>query len=397
MIKECCICKSKDVEKVLDIPFRDILGKPSGQTWNPSIAICKQCGFIFQQNPFTEDELENRYKNLSKFEFDSKDYIPTGDDDYSKRCLRQKHFLQESIGDFNSILEVGAASGYNLSLYRKEKIVYGVEPSNNNCKLAKRLYDVDMFNGMFADFIKSDKVADNGYDLIFTSMVLEHIVNPYEFISQCANICNKYFFVEVPAMDYKFVDEPFGMICEEHVNLFTFEGLNSLMNAAGFDLLNAEICFEPSTRLPAGYPSYQTVWIKTDKRTILKKYTQNSLLVFNAYIEANTIELHKVEDKINQIPDTEKLALWGAGHHLSMLLANTCLANKNIVRVFDSDLRKRGQKIMNCPIGPFNEDDVEAGQIDSILITTYVAQKAIMKFLSNERLQVKVYTLYDNI
>lgn len=395
MIKECCICHSKNVKTVLNLPFRDILGKPEGQLWNPGIAICEHCGFIYQQNPFTEEELENRYKNLSKFEYDSKDYIPTGEDDYSKRCLRQKHFIEENCNDFKSILEIGAASGYNLGLYRKEKTVYGVEPSDNNCKLAKKLYDVDMYCGMFADFFKSDKVATNGYDMIFTSMVLEHIVNPYSFISDCAKICNKYFFVEVPAMDYKFIDEPFGMICEEHVNLFTFEGLTSLMNAAGFDILNAEMCFEPSTRLPAGYPSYQTLWKKTDMMSIPKKYTQNSSSVISNYIQANKMELQRIDKMISEIPREEKLAVWGAGHHLSMLLGNTCLQDKNIVRVYDSDFRKKGMIVMGKSIQPYSKEDIDCGTIDSILLTTYVAQEAIFKFLSKENLNIKLYSLYD--
>lgn len=395
MIDKCCICNSTDVKTVLDLPFRDILGKPAGQLWNPSIAICPHCGFIYQQNPFTAEELENRYKNLSKFEFDSKDYIPTGEDDYSKRCLRQKHFIEESCNDFDSILEIGAASGYNLGLYKKETSVYGVEPSENNCKLAKKLYDVDMYCGMFADFIKSDKVSSDGYDMIFTSMVLEHIVNPFEFISELGNICNKYFFIEVPALDFKFVDEPFGMICEEHVNIFTFEGLTSLMNASGFELLNAEICFEPSTRLPAGYPSYQTIWVKGCSNRPLKRSTFSSTSILSNYIEVNKAELERIDGIISKIPDDEKLAVWGAGHHLSMLLANTSLQNKHIVRVYDSDLRKKGQIVMGEPIQPYTKEDFDNGLVDSILITTYVAQKAIINFLSKESLKVKLYLMYD--
>ena len=191
--------------------------------------------------------------------------------------------------------------------------MYGVEPSENNCKLAKKLYDVDMYCGMFADFIKSDKVANDGYDMIFTSMVLEHIVNPFVFISELGKICNKYFFIEVPALDFKFVDEPFGMICEEHVNIFTFEGLTSLMTACGFELLNAEICFEPSTRLPAGYPPYQTLWVKGGGNRPLKRSSFSSSSILGNYIEVNKVELERIDNIISSIPDDEKLAVWGGG------------------------------------------------------------------------------------
>lgn len=39
------------------------------------ISLCVNCGFIFTQNPFEEEKLNNRYKNFSKFEFDNQSYI----------------------------------------------------------------------------------------------------------------------------------------------------------------------------------------------------------------------------------------------------------------------------------------------------------------------------------
>ena len=394
MISKCCICNNKEIKTVLNIPFKDILGKPSSDTWNPSVAICDKCGFIFQQNPFTEKELDTRYKNNSKFEFDSSDYIPSGDDDYSKRCLRQKNFIEENCEEFDSILEIGAASGYNLSLWKENKTVLGIEPSANNCKLAKKFYKVDMYNGMFSEYI-NNKVSKKKFDMIYASMVLEHIVNPFAFVKQCSEICNKYFFIEVPTLDYKFIDEPYGMICEEHVNIFTLEGLSSLMNSIGYSLVNAEICYEMGTRLPAGYPSLQTIWEKNLNLDIKKKiYTNDSLQILSTYIRVNKKELQNINKKISSIPNTQKIAVWGAGHHLSMLLANTCLQEKNIVRVYDSDQRKEGMLMGGTSIRPYNKRDIDNGEVESILITTYVAQKQIMNFLKKEKLDIPVYTLY---
>ena len=91
----------------------------------------------------------------------------------------------------------------------------------------------------------------------------------------------------------------------------------------------------------------------------------------------------------------KNLQFGGAGHHLSMLLDNTSLQNKHIVRVYDSDLRKKGQIVMGEPIQPYSKEDIDNGMVDSILITTYVAQKAIMTFLSKENLNVRLYILYD--
>ena len=95
MITKCCICGEKVATKKI-LPFRDLIG--SGvELYNMHIARCENCGFIFQQNPLTAEQLENRYKNESKYEYDLNDNVFHESDDYLQRCHRQKHFIEENI------------------------------------------------------------------------------------------------------------------------------------------------------------------------------------------------------------------------------------------------------------------------------------------------------------
>lgn len=389
MIEKCFICGGK-VETKKILPFRDLIG--SGvELYEMHIGRCDNCGFILQQNPLTAEQLENRYKNESKYEFDSADNIFSESDDYVGRCRRQKHFIEEKIenwGGVESILEVGAASGYNLSLYAGKRRL-GIEPSALNCKLAKKNYGVDMFNGLWSEFL--EKNSSETFDLIFTSHVLEHIVDPMKFIRECASVCNRYMFVEVPCFDIKFVEEPYGMFSDEHVNFFTIQSLWHLMNNAGFAPIEFEMIFGFGQFLPAGWPAVSTLWEKSSA----KQSIYNSGACLERYLAENEILLQAVDEKIKQIPSDEKLALWGIAHHAAMLLANTSLAEKNIVRVYDSDKRKTGLKILGIPIAPFNEDDIISGEVDAILITTYTAQKSISRAIDKMNLPCKVYKLYD--
>ena len=95
LIETCCICGNKaETKKVL--PYRDLMG--SGvDVYEMHIAHCDNCGFVFIQNPFTPEQLENRYKNDSKCEFDAIEHIANGNDDYIGRCNRQKHFIEENL------------------------------------------------------------------------------------------------------------------------------------------------------------------------------------------------------------------------------------------------------------------------------------------------------------
>lgn len=97
-----------------------------------------------------------------------------------------------------------------------------------------------MFCGTFDEFCKAEN-EKKVFDLIFLSHVLEHIVNPYEFIKECEKINSKYIFIEVPTFDYKFIDEPYAMFNDQHVNIFTLESLQNIMNRCGYSLLEAEM------------------------------------------------------------------------------------------------------------------------------------------------------------
>lgn len=392
MICDCCICNSK-VTTFFKLKFQDL---PGGGNYTQSIGLCLNCGYIFTQNPFSQEQLDERYKNMSKFEYDSDDYIL--DNKFREQSIRQFHFLEENINfdKVNSLLEIGAASGYNLSLYvNKCDRILGIEPSQKNCYLGKKNYSVDMYCGMFENFYLNNKEK---FDLIFLSMILEHIVDPAEFINKLKLICNKYVFIEVPILDIRHMDEPMGIFCEEHVSLFTLDSLNELMSRAGFKLINIESNYGFNNYLPAGYPSVATIWEKTDRINDFPLFRFNifsSEELLNKYISWSFCALDEIKKIIDSIPDSLKIAVWGIGHHAAMLLANTSLSKKNIVKVYDSDVRKHHLSFAGVSISTFNENDIINGDVEAILLTTYTAQKAIKNYLVNLNTNVKLYTLYN--
>lgn len=390
---DCCpICGARPYH-VFYLPFRDLLG--SGlETYEQMVAICHTCGFIFTQNPFTEEQLRNRYASFSKFEYDAENHLGGLKEWYIRQCKRQKNFIDETLGEngYSSIFEVGCASGYNLGLYCSKKLS-GVEPSKLNCKLAKRNYQLELFCGMWEDFYLQEKIEH--FDLLFLSMVLEHVVDPRTFLEQCVSkLSSQYVFIEVPTLDYKFMDEPFGMMCEEHVNIFTLESLVYLMRSLQYELMNCEMIFAQHLFLPAGYPSLMTVWNKTKAKNLYRPMLSSEEIFVNYVMKSRRI-LQEIDEKIRRIPKDEKLGLWGVGHHISMLYANTSLKEKNIVRVYDSDERKQGILIFGCKIKRFDMEDIVTKNIEAVLITTYTAQKAIINSLKFVQEKITIYTLYD--
>lgn len=393
IIEKCSIC-GNDVKTKFELEFEDLMGAEE-KIYRQKTGICPECGFVFTQNPFTDEQLRSRYKDFSKFEYDDDEYFL--DYSYKEQCLRQKNFLYENIDpcQIGSVCEVGAASGYNLSLYKENnRNITGIEPSEKNCRLAKKNYGINMFNGMFSDYIGSDK--KECFDLIFLSMVLEHIVDPAAFISQCAGICSKYMLIEVPTLDIRHCEEPMGIFCEEHVNLFTLDSLALMMRKSGFKLLNAEFIIGHNRYLPAGYPAVCTIWEKTDSPDVPFGFNILSAEeLLDNYIKHSLKSLDIIRQKIDSIPSDMKLAVWGIGHHASMLLANTSLRSKNIVKVYDSDKRKHSLFFAGTRITGFDTADIENKTTEGILLTTYTAQKAIVKYIKSLNIKCPVFTLYD--
>ena len=359
------------VKDVFQLPFEDVIGMANDYIQH--IGLCERCGFLFTMNPFSVELLENRYKNESKFEFDSENHVQEENKEYMQRCKRVKHFIEDSIGPVGSIIEVGAASGYNLSLYLNSKR-YGIEPSELNCQLAKRNYNIEMFCGSFREFEQSK--PKEKYDLVFLSMILEHIVDPYSFLHSLKKYNNKYLFIEVPTMDVKNIDEPYGMMCEEHVNLFTFEALNNMLARLGYGLVDAKVEYGFNKGYPAGWPCMDTIWELGRKPVRFNPMIKTDVII-REYLEKSKSALEEVGRTIDAIPSGLPIAVWGTGHHVSMLLRNTNLGKKNIIKFYDSDNRKQKYTMHGRPIEGFDPNDVETGKIQGIVVGTYIFQEVI--------------------
>lgn len=395
-IKKCCICQN-EINNVYEIKFKGLIGLQ--ENYIEKVGYCSKCEFLFNSIPFSEKQLEERYKYLSKYEFDKQDSNFVEKKDFIKRSMVQKKFIEENCEKFNSVFEIGAASGYNLSLYKNEgKDVFGIEPSSTNKKIAFENYGVELYDNTFQQYLKEDK-RKNKYDLIFLSNVLEHIVNPMECIENLKKYSNKYIFIEVPTFDYKISDEVFGMFSDEHVNYFSFKSLQNMMNKAGYHILNARIEFYLQCYVPSGTPSLMTIWEK-DKENVKyepKEIIGETITKFQEYINDSEKKIYKIKEKIKLISDDEKIAIWGTGNHTARILAMTDLKNKNIIKFYDSDVKKHNYKIMGKEITSFDINDILNNKIDKIVISTYVSQKSIVDSIKVLIPENKIIYFYDDI
>ncbi len=91
------------------------------------------------------------------------------------------------------------------------------------------------------------------------------------------------------------------------------------------------------------------------------------------------------------------MAVWGTGEHTSKLLAMTDLQCKNIVKFYDSDIKKKGMSMLGKKIQPFDVKDIEDDVVDTILISTYSSEKSIKKYVDslNIEKEFRIILLYS--
>jgi hypothetical protein len=211
-------------------------------------------------------------------------------------------------------------------------------------------------------------------------------VNPFKFITELSKINNQYIFIEVPCLDYNFCNIPFSIIGDEHVNLFSLESLSYLMKKAGYSVLDVDLYFNLCSDLIGGNPMISTLWEKSSKPNSVSKEKfipiSTQKLITDYLFEAKR-KIRLLNSIIDDIDDNSKLAIWGTGFTTSLLLGNTNLAKKNIVKFYDNDLRRNNTEYYHRKINPFHVSDVNNNNVEIILVATYGYQNEIIQILEN--------------
>lgn len=309
-----------------------------------------------------------------------------------KRGKKQLSLINDADINIETVLDIGASTGYVLSLYKQKGcIVEGIEPSDHAAGIAKGLYGIDLFHGMFDDYFKEFK--EKKFDLVTLSHVLEHIENPLNFMEKVSQINQKYIYIEVPSITEKFVDEPFGLFAEEHLNYFSVFSLNYLMKKSGYCPIEIKLDYCINERIANGFPMITSLWEKKDNNYDLNPII-NSRMVLEKYMKNSEIVMESINKIIDKIDDNEKLAVWGVSFQTERLWAYTNLKEKNVIKFYDNSQLRRQSRVFGLPVEEFKITDIADKKIDKILIAPYNSQPAILGQLMQYNIADRIITLY---
>nr|WP_294995030.1 class I SAM-dependent methyltransferase [uncultured Sediminibacterium sp.] len=237
----------------------------------------------------------------------------------------------------SKILEVGFGKGYFLKELKKRgfKNLYGIEPGNHG--LAEGVEDLNLFY----DFYPSSKFSDK-VDLIFHTLVLEHIKNPVDFLKfQKAQLNeNGKIVLFVPNEEPFLLSGDCSLFIHEHFNYFTRHSLAQVAKAAGLYVERMTII---GGLLAAVFSSR--------KRDVIQ-IQENNIFNYNVFLSTIDIHLKKINIFLDTLSNKSDLAIYVPSRALNLMF----LSNNSNSRLIDDNSQIQGKYL------PFFDKPVEKFQ-----------------------------------
>jgi len=196
--KNECLCGSIESNKDIILSNYDCIGIPI------TTMICKICGLIRTQKHLDPESLSNFYKNFYKLLYYNKDKIDNIDFEkeisYNSRSYKLFQLINRKglLVKIDNVFEIGCSAGWNLYPYHiRNKYVSGCDLDGERITLGVSK-GMDLYEGE----LNNDLTKYNSQDLVILSHVLEHVINPIEFLIEVIELLKseKYLLVEIPSV-----------------------------------------------------------------------------------------------------------------------------------------------------------------------------------------------------
>ncbi|MFA6315432.1 MAG: class I SAM-dependent methyltransferase [Candidatus Paceibacterota bacterium] len=278
--------------------FGKILDKKEGV----KVVDCRACGFAHVYPIPTEEDLKKFYEQ-EFYQHERPNYFKETREDLPWWMATYNNYykLLENRTKGRTLLDIGSGPGHFLSCGKKRgwKTV-GIEPSSMAAKYSNKRGLVTINN-----FFIYDRAKELGlFDVVHAALVLEHVPDPIGFINDMKKMLKKGGHIAIFCPnDYnplqlilrqKHNFKPWWVVPKHHLNYFTIESMNRLLERLGFIIEDVIGTFPLETFLLSGrnYVDDHTVGRachKDRKAFELMFYKKDSGILNNLYTGLATL------------------------------------------------------------------------------------------------------------
>ncbi|MBK9255868.1 MAG: class I SAM-dependent methyltransferase [Saprospiraceae bacterium] len=222
MIKEnhtfsdkCPVCSGQNLQ-VKDWVLRN----------NYQLGVCIDCGFKFTQPRPNLNFLIDYYNSISSVRF----YKHTNEETLKDTKKLHKAFKKYAPNG-KRVLEIGCSTAYYLhGLKLRGYEVVGTELSEDACNLARKWYNVEVYASEYPP-----KEYLQTFDIIILHHVIEHVIDPRDFLAKACEYLNKdgIVIIETPnvnSMGISVFKQHYPVLCPPgHLNYFSPATLTSIL------------------------------------------------------------------------------------------------------------------------------------------------------------------------
>jgi len=210
---------------------------------------CTACSLIYVDPMPSNEELSLFYQNYHK----TTQY--TGKLDSKLRRAKKRIRLVKWRVKGRRFVDVGCNVGFAVEAARRLGLEsLGIDIDESSIRLGKSLFPEAML-----EIMSVQELAASGstFDLIYCSEVIEHLLNPVEFVEALSKILNNngVLFLTTPDIDHFSLPEDIlswdGVRPPEHLLYFSKKSLNALLGGHGFGNVRFQFNLKPTLKVYA--------------------------------------------------------------------------------------------------------------------------------------------------
>ncbi|MBD3387531.1 MAG: methyltransferase domain-containing protein [Candidatus Altiarchaeales archaeon] len=238
---ECCICGKKPYEVLWESTFDPeevdetlFSARRAPDRVHYRMVKCVGCGLVYS-NPILEPERIEELYSGSAQNYD--DLVENISSTYIRYLERASGHLERR----ENLLEVGCGSGFFMkaSLDLGFKNAYGVEPSREAVSKAPP----DIRENITVDVLREGQFRRGFFDIICFFQVLDHVLDPNDFLSACREYLREEGIVlcithDTRALSARLLGRSSPIVDIEHIYLFDRENIRRLFEKNGYEVLD---------------------------------------------------------------------------------------------------------------------------------------------------------------
>lgn len=340
---KCEICKNSSWELLNEGQMTSVCsGREVIQNSQLVKGMCTQCGFVYTLRSPLEEDLDHYYQQVysSKLRSEVYDYKNYSHGKTFAETLNSFVFSHE-FPQKGRLLDIGCGKGFfEQAFYARypEWQIEGVDPSISSIEMARKKVPAATF--YTKNFAGSDYQA-NSYDLVCIHAVLNRVPSRV-FVQQVEQLLKigGMFSTEIVI----FPQAPFELFFADHTCMYFREHILALMEEFHLDLVS-----EDTKGSKWRFLFKKISNDKISRRVDLDRQREN----IKASVKQIVANWQRVFTEVKTcIRDGKKVAFYGQGTTLMIILTNTNFPKELIYGIYDDNPYKVGEVVLDTTVQP---------------------------------------------